>query len=211
MSFIPAAGLKVLTPAYDRLLRVFGLGAAFRDETLRQFEAKPGQRILDLGCGTGTLLVQLKQRCPDVQAVGIDIDEEVLAIAKKKAKEANTEIELKKQGAEQTAEPAESFHRVVSSLVIHHLETAAKVNAIKEAFRVLRPGGTFLLVDFGPVPGVIGAVLGRILARNYFEESGDNYAGRLPRMLEEAGFEGVRTRQVYKRFVHFIEGRKPSR
>ncbi len=208
--FIPAAGLRVLTPLYDQLLRMLGLGSAFRDQTLDSLAPSAGERILDLGVGTGTLAIQLKRRCPGANVVGVDIDEQVLALAERKATAAGVTIELKNRSADDTGEPSDSFDRVVSSLMVHHLPTATKVSAVKEVFRILRPGGKLLLVDFGPPPGVAGTLLGRLLSNNYFEETGDNFAGRLPRMLEQAGFENVHTLKIYKHLVHFIEGQKPA-
>jgi ubiquinone/menaquinone biosynthesis C-methylase UbiE len=72
--------------------------------------------------------------------------------------------------------------------MIHHLPTTTKVQALRECRRVLDPGGTFLLVDFGPPRSWVARILLWPLRFPIFEEQADNLRGRLPAMLAEAGF-----------------------
>ena len=72
-AFIPAAGLDWLLPLYDPFVKLLG-GEAARRALLDQADIRPGQRVLDIGCGTGSLVVLLKRLQPDTEVIGLDPD-----------------------------------------------------------------------------------------------------------------------------------------
>lgn len=111
-----------------------------------------GMSVLDLGCGSGVLLLLVKQRYPRCRAVGVDADPRILALARRRAQRSGTDgIEFVCAGAERTGLEPGSFDVVLSSLVFHHLPALAKEAVTREVARVLRPGGRFLLVDLRPM------------------------------------------------------------
>src|SRR5262245_10801247 len=146
--FLPAAGRGWALPFYDLVVRLMG-GDAARARLLDQAALEPGQRVLDLGCGTGTLLIEVKRRQPTVDAVGLDPDPAALARARRKAERAGVRVRLDEGFGDALPYEDSSFHRVLSSFMLHHLEPGTKAATLREAHRVLAPGGTLHLVDFG--------------------------------------------------------------
>lgn len=202
--FLPAAGRDFLLPLYDPLTSLLG-GHRVRARLLDELEirkAEPrsepqasgalrlGDRVLDLGAGTGALTIALKRRHPGAVVVGIDPDAKALARARTKAERAGLEIEFREAYGDALPFADGSFERVVSSLVLHHLTTAVKEAALREAHRVLAPGGLLRVLDFGPPRGRLQRVLGRVF--HGVENLGDNLSGRIPALVEGAGFRGAR-------------------
>jgi ubiquinone/menaquinone biosynthesis C-methylase UbiE len=145
--------------------------------------------VLDLGCGTGTLTLLIKQMHPETKVIGLDIDPKVLAIARAKAAKAGVAIALQRSMAFQLPYADNSFDRVLSSLVLHHLTTDNKRRTLREVYRVLRPGGELHVVDFGKPYSPFTYLLSVVIQR--FEEATDNVKGLLPEMFRTAGFDAV--------------------
>lgn len=120
----------------------------FKTHLVRQARIRDGHRILDLGCRTATPTILIKQSHPDTEVVGLDGDDKVLEIARKKAVKASAEITLHKGMAFNLPYLDNSFDRVVSSLVLHHLTAENKQRTLKEVLRVLRPDGELHIADF---------------------------------------------------------------
>lgn len=112
-------------------------------ETLQRLRAKPSDRVLDVGCGTGALLHALSTSCPGMQLVGVDASPAMLAIARRRL---GPSLELQVGWAESLPYPSESFDIVVSSSVFHYLREPAL--ALQEWARVLRPGGRIVITDW---------------------------------------------------------------
>lgn len=148
-----------------------------------------GDRVLDVGCGTGTLLMLIKAQYPQTQVVGLDADQTVLDLAHAKFARAAYDLKLVRGVSSALPFPEGAFDRVVSSLVFHHLTREHKIRTAHEVYRVLRPGGEFHLLDFGK-PRTCGMYLISLVMR-HFEETPDNYDGLLPSFLEQAGFEKI--------------------
>lgn len=100
------------------------------------------ERVLDLGCGTATLTLPIKKIHPDATVIGIDGDEDILHIGRKKIEKAGINITLTRGMAFNLPYLNASFDRVLSSLMFHHLTRENKVRSLKEVHRVLRPGGS---------------------------------------------------------------------
>ncbi len=169
---------------------------AFKHYLVENAHLEPGQKVLDLGCGTGTLTIQIKQFLPQIVLSGLDGDPAVLQIARAKAEEAGVEIRWDEGLAYDLPYPPTSFDRVISCLMIHHLAAPNKLRAFQEVFRILKPGGEFHLLDFGR-PTDLGMRLVSIpIAR--MEEAGDNIHGLLPDMLRQAGLSEVTETRHFK-------------
>jgi ubiquinone/menaquinone biosynthesis C-methylase UbiE len=187
--YVPAAGHDWLLPLYDPLCRVLFREDALRREILAHADITPGCRLLDLGCGTGTQAILAKQIHPDAEVVGVDGDEKVLAIARRKAERAGVAVALDLGFATALPYADARFDRVISSLVIHHLVEADKRRALSEILRVLAPGGAFVLADFGPPVTALERIVAKLFLRG--QHARENLEGRLPAMLREAGFSRV--------------------
>lgn len=187
--YIPALGVDWLTPLYDPLLRWVMREEQFKRYLVKQARIEPGQRVLDLGCGTATLTILIKQTHPEAVVIGLDGDLKVLEIGRAKAHRAGVEIVLDEGMAYQLPYPDQSFDRVLSSLVLHHLGTDNKRRALSEVYRVLRPGGELHVVDFGKPHTAWGRVLAPRIWR--FEQASDNLKGLLPEMFRQAGLAQV--------------------
>src|SRR5215210_6233006 len=94
--YIPALSLDWLTPLYDPLIRWFMPESKFKTRLVMQAHIRRGHRILDLGCGTATLTILIKEAHPDAEVIGLDGDAKILEIARKKAARVGAEITLQK-------------------------------------------------------------------------------------------------------------------
>lgn len=91
--FIPALGNDLLTPLYDPLLWLMR-EERFKSDLLEQAQVSNGSRVLDVGCGTGTLAIMTKELHPETEVVGIDADSKILGIARVKAAKAGINLKL---------------------------------------------------------------------------------------------------------------------
>lgn len=146
--YIPALSFDWLTPLYDPLIRWFMPESKFKTRLVKQAHIQGGHRVLDLGCGTATLTILIKQTHPDAEVIGLDGDAKILEIARKKAAQVGAEITLEKGMAFHLLYADNSFDRVLSSLVLHHLTVENKQRALAEVFRVLEPNGELHVADF---------------------------------------------------------------
>jgi len=188
---VPALGKDWLTPFYDVLLALGGLGAPLTKRVFERAHIQDGERVLDVGCATATRLIAAKARYPTAHIVGVDTDERALQIASKKIARHQIAVEVVQARAEQLPFPSASFDVVMSTLVFHHLPTEIKQQAMHDIYRVLTPGGRFLLADFGKPEGMLLSTLFALSRFMWAAEARymqDNKEGKLPFFLEEAGF-----------------------
>ena len=192
--FVPALGFGFLTPFYDPLVALTTRERTFKRLLIAQAGVSEGERVLDLGCGTGTLAVWLKQAVPGASVVGIDADEKVLARARRKAARAGVEVRFDRGLSQQLPYDGCSFEGVVSSLFFHHLRPSEKHMTLREAYRVLAPGGRLHVADWGKPNPMLRVMFYAVQVLDGFENTRDNVEGRLDRFLEEAGFREVSMR-----------------
>src|SRR5258708_9477815 len=124
-NYLPAMGKRWLLPLYDPLLRLFGVNASHRT-LIEQATIRNGFRVLDIGCGTGSLAVQIKKLHPEVEVVGLMPDPEALSIGKRNANRAGLSVEFDRGFSDHMSYPVASFDRVFSSFMFHHLKPAGR-------------------------------------------------------------------------------------
>jgi ubiquinone/menaquinone biosynthesis C-methylase UbiE len=181
--FVPALGIRSLTRFYDPVVAVTTRERAFKARLLVQLDPQPGQRILDLACGTGTFALAVAEREPGAIVVGVDGDPEMLARARAKA----PRIQFDEALAQELPYEEGSFDTVVSSLFFHHLTHDLKEAVAREIQRVLKPGGELHVADWAP-PGILVRLL------DGMEPTRDNAHGRLPEVFEAGGLADVEER-----------------
>jgi ubiquinone/menaquinone biosynthesis C-methylase UbiE len=189
-SFLPAAGHDLFLPLYDPFARLMGADRA-RSMLLGQAALRPHQRILEVGCGTGSLTVQIKRRFPDVEVVGLDPDRKALARAKRKAERAAVSIAFDQGFADAMGYQSESFDHVFSCLMFHHLEHDDKVKMLLEVRRVLKPGGRLELLDLEQRESGETSALSRFLHGHH--RLVDNSEETILTLFNEAGLVGAKT------------------
>lgn len=182
--YVPAAGRHWALPVYDLLAKALGADGA-RARLVEQASCAPGDRVLEIGCGTGSLLLAVKRAQPAADVVGLDPDPAALAMARRKAGRAGVALRLD-QGLSQRLPYADgAFDRVLSSLMFHHLPPAAREQTLREARRVLGPGGRFHMVDLdGPAGGGRGFLARRLHSSAVLR---DNDPERVLALLGAAG------------------------
>jgi SAM-dependent methyltransferase len=188
--YLPALRFRALTRLYDPVVGLTTREGRFKELLIEQAAPAPGQRILDLGCGTGTLAIQVKRREPDAELVGLDADPEMLTQAHNKARDAGVELELTEGFSTKLPYEDRSFDRVLSTLFFHHLDPEPKAQTAREIARVLKPGGELHVADWGkPSDPIMAAAFLGIRLLDGFENTAENVEGRLPAVFEEGGLE----------------------
>jgi ubiquinone/menaquinone biosynthesis C-methylase UbiE len=183
--YLPAAGRDALLPFYDVFTGMLGAARVHRT-LIGQAGLAAGQRVLEIGCGTGNLAVRVKRAHPGVALVGSDPDPLALARARRKARNL-AGIRFERGYAQRLPYPDTSFDRVLSAFMLHHLDHDTKVAAVAEVSRVLRPGGGLHLVDFaGQSHGVHGFLAGRVMKSGHLA---GNVEDGVPRLLAAAGLD----------------------
>lgn len=190
--YIPALSYDRLTPLYDLLIRWTMPEQSFKRRLIEQSRIMRNHRVLDLGCGTATLTLLIKETHPESVVVGMDGDPKILEIAGRKAREAGLDITFDQGMSFDLPYPDASFDRVLTSLVIHHLTYENKVRTLSDAHRVLRSGGELHIADFGKPHNAL--MLAASLPWRIFdgmETTSDNVKGALPEMMRRTGFIDV--------------------
>jgi ubiquinone/menaquinone biosynthesis C-methylase UbiE len=195
-SYLPALRFKRLTPLFDGLVLATMRESAFKRALVEQARLEPGLRVVDLGCGTGTLALLIKDREPGCSVVGVDADPEILRRASAKAEEAGAEIEFDEALSTDLPYEDESVDRVLSTLFFHHLMPDDKHATLAEIRRVLRPGGQIHVADFGaPADPIQRALSYQVRLFDGLERTRENFAGDLPGLVADAGLRPVTEHQ----------------
>lgn len=199
---------------YDPIIEglSFGRERRFREKTLQYMEFSAIDRILDVGCGTGSLTLLAAERLQSPgEAVGVDAAPKMIAIAERKAAEAGVPARFVAGVAEALDFPDASFDLVVNSMFTHHIDTGLKKLAFAEMERVLKPGGTLITADVDRPTTPLGWLMGWgarwVLVQ---KELLDNLRGDLPDLMAGAGLLDVRRVDHVYGLVSFFTARKPE-
>lgn len=196
--YVPALSYDWLTFLYDPVARLTTREMEFKSALIRQARIADGQRVLDLGCGSGTLAVAMKQSVPSCEVTGLDGDPAILQQAAVKAQRAGIEIRLDEGMSFAMAYAAASFDRVLSSLFFHHLTRENKLKTLAEIHRVLKPGGELHIADWG-TPDNWMMQIGSFLVQKFdgVETTADSFNGLLPDFIAQTGFVAVKETQHF--------------
>jgi ubiquinone/menaquinone biosynthesis C-methylase UbiE len=192
--FTPAAGLRWLTPYYDGIIALLTREERWRSAFVSQIAPDPEDVIVDLGCGTGTMLTRLARAAPSAWLMGVDPDPAVLRIASRKSAEAGATVQL----FEGFGDDAGLFGqwgvtKIISSLVLHQVPLATKRSMLAAAHRMLLPGGEIHIADYGRQDGVAMRLVFRLTVQiaDGVRDTMPQARGMLPLLIEEAGFADV--------------------
>ncbi|WP_042370847.1 class I SAM-dependent methyltransferase [Streptacidiphilus neutrinimicus] len=198
--YLPAAGRDALLPFYDRLTALLGAGELHRT-LLAQVGLADGLRVLEIGCGTGNLSVRAKRAHPGVELTGSDPDPLALAVAERKAAGLDG-IRFERGYAQRLPYSDAGFDRVLSALMLHHLDDEAKAATAAEVRRVLRPGGSLHLVDFtGTKHGPHGYLASRLMKSGHFSAESAEPGDDILRLLATAGLDATLVATRRHRFL----------
>jgi ubiquinone/menaquinone biosynthesis C-methylase UbiE len=201
-TFIPAATYDWLLPLYDPFSRLFGSAAAHR-QLIEQAELQPGHRVLEIGCGTGSVLALIKSRHPSVDAVGLDPDPKALARTRRKVERLGAGVQLDRGFSDALPYPNQTFDRVFSALMFHHLSRDEKQRTLAEVHRVLKPTGSLHLLDFGAEHDHGGGLTARLFGKHFR----DNSPHTILALMRAAGFteatETANARLVFARIFYY--------
>lgn len=146
--FVPALGFPSLTALYEPLISRWGAATRMRASVIDALNLQPGMRLLELGAGPGRLAIEIKREYPTVTIDAVDADVAMVRRARRNAALAGVEIAIHE--ADMSRLPGlGTFDRVYSTMTFHHLLPEAKQAALTAARTVLRPGGSFVVGDFG--------------------------------------------------------------
>jgi ubiquinone/menaquinone biosynthesis C-methylase UbiE len=197
------------------------LSAAFSYDPITQYVLPPSEgmvrqalidhirsqprRILDLGCGTGSTTLLLKQAFPDAAVIGLDLSPYMLTVAHDKAQRAGLNIQFQHGNAEQTGFADGSFDLVTASLLFHETPPLVSCNILQECFRLLRAGGEVVILDGNQTTLRQTTWLTEIFEEPYIK---DYAAGSIDAWMSTAGFGAVQTDDLW--WIHQVTcGVKP--
>lgn len=183
----------------------FGRDRAIRELVLDLAQLKSGDKVLDVGCGPGSLAIAAKAKVGWAGAVsGIDASPEMIEVAGRKAARLGVDVVFQVGLIENLPFPNGQFDVVLSTFMLHHLPEDLKRTGIAEIYRVLKPGGRFLGVDFQLPTNSVIHTLARLLCGHHMTHSD---LRRLPPIMEEAGFTDVEMGTTKYRAVAFVRGK----
>jgi ubiquinone/menaquinone biosynthesis C-methylase UbiE len=174
-----------------------GQGRKLRLRTADLAHIQPGEKVLDVGCGTGTLAIEVQQRVGETGRVfGIDPGSQQIARARAKATRRHLPIDFQRGVIEQLPFPDQTLDVVLSTLMMHHLPASLKRQGLAEIARVLKPGGRLVIADFEHKKERTG------LAVRF--HAGGSRIQDLVALVNDAGFSQVETEEMQpQRFSAF--------
>ncbi|WP_205876060.1 class I SAM-dependent methyltransferase [Mycobacterium camsae] len=193
-AFTPAAGDPKCSKYYDTVIALLTREGRWRWATIAQLELRPGATVVDIGCGTASLAMRMKQHQPLTRVIGVDPDPQVLDIAAAKTRRAGVQIEFVQGMGDRAVELTRPgiADKVVSSLVLHQCPVPMKEAIIANMFALLRPGGELVIADFGLQRDALMRLGFRIVQfADGKRDTQPNADGILPGLIAKAGFVGV--------------------
>lgn len=192
--FTPALRYERLTPLYDFAIALLTRESFWRNRFVLQIAPTSKDRILDVGCGTGSLAILLKKAEQDAEIIGLDPDPAVLARARRKAEKEGVTIDWREGFlTDEVVAQLQPVTRVISSLVFHQTALAEKRRILSKMYALLEPGGSLHVADYGLQRSGLTRFLFRrtVQVIDGVEDTQPNADGVIPRLMIDAGFAGV--------------------
>lgn len=166
-----------------------GQGREIRRRALALASLRPGEQVLDVGCGTGSLALEAQQHVgANGRVCGIDPGDEQIARARAKAAWRRAPVEFQHGVIEQLPFPDQTFDVVLSTLMMHHIPASLRRQGVAEIARVLKPGGRVVIADFTRKQERTGRAA-------HFHAGGSRLED-LAALVADAGFSRVETQQL---------------
>ncbi|KAB2943543.1 MAG: methyltransferase domain-containing protein [Hyphomicrobium sp.] len=177
-------------PFHDALCSSLGIGRSFRRETLRLANIATGDRVLDVGCGTGVLTrLAADAGGPPGSATGIDPSAAMITGARRKAVFEGSSAVFRLAAVEELPFADGAFDVVVSSFTLHHLPPEVKRIGLREVYRVPRDGGRLFAVDIDRPANALWWLL--VWPLLFTSSAAANLYGDVLAYLQRAGFAPV--------------------
>jgi ubiquinone/menaquinone biosynthesis C-methylase UbiE len=189
--YVPALGHRALTSLYDPVNALTMRESAWRGPVTERIADLVGDAgtIVDIGAGTGSFAVEIARRIPGAEVIAVDGDPEVIEIGRRKTGDLGV---VWKQGlADALPVDDGSVDLCLISLVLHHLDRDDKQSAIVEAERVLRPGGSLIVADWGRPSAISRPGFLALRLLDGFGNTAEHFRGEIPSMIEAGGFGQV--------------------
>lgn len=191
--FIPALGYDFLSDYYDLAIKVTMPEKKFRNRLIDFVNPKEDENILEFGFGTAQNIIILKQRFPNCNVLGVDIDPKIKSIAEYKLNKAGIQVPLFLYDGNKLPFEDNSFDKVYSSLVFHQLDMIAKLKCLLEINRILKPNGELVIGDWGKAKTKwmrFSFYIVQLL--DGFKTTNDNVNGLMIKYITDAGFKNVK-------------------
>lgn len=217
-----------IAPKYDFLNRLlsFGIDRRWRRRTRKKLALQPGQKLLDLCCGTGDLALEFAQH--QIEVTGADFTYAMLPLARSKATKRKLNLNWSQADAQALPFPDQSFDAITIAFGIRNVFEPQV--ALAECLRVLKPGGRLAVLEFFPIPNrlwgacfriyfhhvlpLIAKVVraGRTGAYRYLPESVESFATveQFEAWMEQAGFESCSDEALTGGVARLIMGTRPQ-
>lgn len=207
--------MEQMVDSYDSYMKKITLGRenALREMTVNLAQVKPGDSVLEIGCGTGTLTLAAKRQAgPQGKVFGIDIIPGMIELSRKKATQAKLDVTFQLGSIEDIPFSTDQFDVVICSFMIFHMSEMVRQKGITEIYRVLKPHGQLMVLDLSlpkyPLSRAIAKVFLGYMLKHDLQEL-------LPPM-KAAGFSEIEISQVKYRvlglpILSFVRGSKQNR
>lgn len=186
-------------------LMSFGRGSKMNRDIVEAAGIQPGERVLDVGCGTGAQTLPAAANAGPGNVVGIDASPEMIEVARQKAAKQGLDVDLRVAPIEDLPFGEDEFDVVLSGFMLHHLPNDVQHKGFNEVRRVLKPGGRFLAVDMVSGRSFVGRIIG-LLGHAHSQDAVE----RMKAAMREAGFETVDELDSKHRDLFFLRALVPS-
>jgi ubiquinone/menaquinone biosynthesis C-methylase UbiE len=190
---------------YDHVVSLLTLGrrTRLRNMTIALAHIQPGDRVLEVGCGTGDVAIAACAPAgPRGSVSGIDAGTEMIAVARAKAARVGLTIDFRVEPIEALTYPDATFDIVLSSLMMHHLPDDLKRQGLAEIVRVLKPGGRLLIIDVKRPSTRLSRALNMLMLHGRLKTAIQD----LPAMLQDAGYIGIEAGSTEFGMLGFVRG-----
>jgi ubiquinone/menaquinone biosynthesis C-methylase UbiE len=182
--------MEQMVNSYDSYMRrmTFGRERALREMTVSLARIQPGDTVLEVGCGTGTLTLAAKRQVGATGKVfGIDIIPGMIELSRRKAAQAREDISFQLGSIDDIPFPADQFDAALCSFMIFHMSEGVRRKGLAEVHRALKPDGRLLILDLSLPTAPVSRTIARALLGGMLEH---DLRELLP-LMEASGFSNV--------------------